>query len=186
MAVPVTPPLLIANAARGERDRRSVRRWRSLKFVGKPIGAHGHRRPAFRTHTVNIILAAHVVRSGGEINPLAVARPRVELLHSVIERQSLQLARNQREDVDVASARARGYEGELRAIGRIKRSRLFGRMRHENMRFAPGRGSDPNVAARHKSNLGASGAQRGLREVGSACRAGENGHERKSCQNSHD
>ncbi len=109
-----------------------------LKFVGETVGADGHGRSAFGADAIDVVLAADVVRSGGEINPLAIAGPRVELFHSVVEGETFQLVCGKREDINVAAAGARRHEGQFRAVGRIERTRLLGRMCDQNMGFAAG------------------------------------------------
>ena len=184
--MPVTPPLRVADASRGERHGRSVGSGRCLKFVRETVGADRHRRASVGTDAIDVVLAAHVVRAGGKVNPLAVARPGVELLGSVVERQALQFIGRQREDVNVASAGPCGHERQLRAVRRIERSRLFGRMRDQYVCFTPARGSHPNVATGNKRNLRTSRTQRRFREIRSARGTRKNGDEREKCQDSHD
>src|ERR1035437_6722061 len=140
MAVAVTPPLRIAHTPRGERDRRAAGRVAS--------GVDG----------IDVVLAGDFVRAGGEVDPLAVAAPGVELFHPIVEGEALQFIRGEGKDIDVAAAGAGGDERELRAVGRIERTRLLGWMCDEDVRFAAGGRGDPDIPSGNERDLGTGGA----------------------------
>ena len=168
MAVAVPPPLRIAVAARREGHGSAIRRGRGLKLVGEAVGAHRHRRSALHAHAIQIVLAADVLRSVREVDPAVVARPGVELVQAVVERQSLEFAGRQREDVDVATAGPRGNEGQLRPIGRVEGPRFLRGVGNQQMRFAAFGRHYPYVATGNEGDLRTCGTQRRLGEIGHA------------------
>src|SRR6266480_4416106 len=112
MAVPFAPPLGKAETMTGESDRTAVRRWRAEVFVGVKICGHWHGSAAVGTDAKDVVHPGDVAAAGGEIDPTAIRRPRVELIITVIESQAFQLAGVQREHVDVAISRARRNESQ--------------------------------------------------------------------------
>src|SRR5205085_10343741 len=95
-----------------------------------------HRRAAVNRDAEEIVHARNVTAGRREVEPAAVARPCVELIKGIIESEAAQVARVERQDVDVAVAGARGDEGELFTVGRIERARFVRRMRDEQTRRA--------------------------------------------------
>jgi hypothetical protein len=98
--------------------------------------------------------------------PAPVARPAVELVEAVVESQALDLARVEREDVDVSVARAGGDEGDAPPVGRVDRARFVRRVRDEKAGLSA-RGRDgPDVSPGGESYLRPVGRYRGLGVVG--------------------
>ncbi len=165
MAVPVAPPLRIAHTPRRERHRVAVRRRGRLKLVGEAIGTDGHRSASLGAHPVEVVLAPDVVGAVREVEPLAVARPGVELIQAVIESDALQISRGQREHIDIAVSRARGDEGQSLPVRRVQRPGLVGGMRDQQVRFASLGGRHPDVPTGDECDLRPRGAQRRLGQV---------------------
>ena len=128
-----------------------MRRRREI-FVGVEVAADLHRRAAIAADAIDIS-RADIATVRGEVNPAAVRRPGVELIVAVIKRQPLQIARINRQHIDVAVAGACRSEREFAPVRRIKRPRFGRRMRNQQVRIAAGRCHGPNIAARNKSDF---------------------------------
>ena len=116
MAVP--PPLSGCASPRGDRERASVGRGSREELVGIPIAADRHGRAAVRRNPIDIIhIAGKLVRIREEVQPLAIARPAVELIESVVVGHAPDVAGRKRQDVDVAAASARRHERKPGLVG---------------------------------------------------------------------
>ena len=115
MAVAFAPPLAAAETVAGEGDRAAIMRRGSLIFVRVKVAANSHRRAAVAADAKNV--RAHLEATRGEINPTAVSRPGVESIWGVVKGQPFQIARVEREQIDIAVAGARGDKGKLASIG---------------------------------------------------------------------
>ena len=162
VAVAMPPPLAERQAARRDRNRRPVGRRCGPVLRRIPIRCHRHRCAALGTHAKDVAHAGDVARRGGEVEPLSVVRPAVELVVRIVERDALQLTRGERQHVDVAVAGAGRHEREPRAIGRPFRPALVGRMRHEKSRVAASKRHRPDVAAGYEDDLLVIGRETGL------------------------
>ena len=167
MAVPVAPPLPRRVAARRHRQRSAVGRRRGEELVGVAIAADGRRRAAGGRDAVHVVHAAReIVRAREEVQVFPVARPAVELIRSVVVRHAPDVARRERQHVDVAAARARRHERQLRLVGRIDGMRLVRGVRDEEPRLAACGRHRPDVAARDERDLAAVSGDGRLRERG--------------------
>ena len=109
---------------------RAVGRRRREELVRVAIAADRHRRAAVSRHAIDVVHAARqVVAVRKEVQPLAIARPPVELIQPVVVGHALDVAGGEREDVDVAAAGPRRDERELRLVGREDRMGIVGRVR---------------------------------------------------------
>jgi hypothetical protein len=147
MRVAVAPPLARRVAARGERHEVARRRWRREVLVHVAVGRNGHGRAALGADAEDVVRAGHILRGGGEVQPLAIARPGVELLAAIVEGDALERARRELQHVDIAAAGAVGNKRQARAIGRVERPRFHRRMRHQQMRFPTPEGRGPDISA---------------------------------------
>ena len=170
MARALAPPLGRSDAPRREGEGRSVRRRGRKKLAGVAVGRDRHGRAAFRRNAVDVVHAGDVPAVRREVDPLAVGRPGIELLVGVVVGQALQLSRVERQDVNVAVARAVRGKGEPFAVGGEERARLGRRVRDEEVRRAAGRGRRPDVASRGEDDGAAVGRQRGLGQRGASRR----------------
>ena len=87
VTVAFTPPLAGGNTARGKGKRLSIRRGRAEELVGVTIGADEHRRAAGNADAMQII-EIDVATARGEIDPAAVLRPRIELIETIVKRET--------------------------------------------------------------------------------------------------
>jgi hypothetical protein len=185
MAVPVPPPLLVPIASRREGHGSAIGRWGGLELVSEAVGAHGHGSATFDADTEEVVLTANVVRATRKVDPAAVSRPGIQLLGAIVEGQAFEIARSEREHVDVAVAGSGRNECEARAIGRIEWARFIGGVRDQEVGLAALRGCHPNVAARNEGNLRAGGTQSGLGEIRNARPKGTHGTGQQQRETSH-
>ena len=123
MRVALAPPLARAVAARAERDRLPVGRRRGGELVREAIGGHRHRHAAGGADAIDVV-AGDLARARRVVDPLSVARPAIQQLVAVVERQPAQVAGRERQQVDVAAARAVGDERQRPAVGRVARAAI--------------------------------------------------------------
>jgi hypothetical protein len=151
----VAPPLAARDALGHQCDRLAVGRRRGLELVEIALVGNFQRSATARTDTEDIALVGDVVGRGGEVEPLAIARPGVERDGRVGVRDALERAGGEGEDVDVVGAGAGGLEGEVLAVGGVERARLVGGAGDEKMGLAAGGGRGPDVAAGGEGDLAA-------------------------------
>ena len=138
------PPLRTAESMPHESYRIAVMRRRGEIFVGKKIGADLHRRAPIAADAIDIG-RADITTIRCEVNPAAIRGPCVKLIAAVIKGQPLEIARVDRQHIDVAVARARGAKRESSPIRRIERTRFGCRMRNQQVRVATRRRHGPNI-----------------------------------------
>ena len=160
------PPLSRGRPARREGDGAAVRRRRRPVLVRVPVGAHRHGRPTLGADAEHVVHAGDLAARGREVEPLAVGRPRVELVEPVVERQAGEVAGRERQHVHVAAAGARRDERQSLPVGRVQRPRFVRGMRDEQPSDAAGRRHRPNVAAGRERDLAMVGRDPGLGECG--------------------
>ena len=165
VAVAFAPPLTRSDAARRKRDGGIVRRGRGEEFVRVAIRAHRQRRPAFGADAKDVVHSGDVAARRREVEPAAVARPRVELIVRVVKRDAAQFARVEREHVDVAPP-VRVEVKARRELGRIDGARFGGGVGDEQARFAAPRRDCPDVAAERDAISVRSGEMDGSAKYG--------------------
>jgi len=153
MGVAFAPPLRTGNPLGDKHDGFAVRQRRGFKLIHVALGGNFERRSTCCSHPEDVTLSGNVIHRRGEVEPLAVMRPRVERDARIRIGDALERSGSDREHINVIGTGARGLEGDARAIWRIERARFFRRAGDEEMRLSAVRGHDPQIAAGGERNF---------------------------------
>ncbi len=136
VGVTVAPPLRGADAFGDEGDLGAVGGGGGLEFVEVAVAGDFEGGATGRADSVDVSQAGDVGGGRGEVEPLTVAGPGVEVVGCVGVGDALGLAGGEGEDVGVAEAGAGGDEGEASAVGGVEGARLGGGVGDEQVGFA--------------------------------------------------
>ena len=165
VAAALAPPLVGRDAARDEREPLAVGRRRRAELVDVAIVGHRHRRAAVARHAKDVVHAGDVVARRAEVDPPAVARPAVELLEPVVQRQPADARRSRASARRCRRRRCASRRTRARVpSGENSGRRSFAGSAHEQARVAAGGRHRPDVAARRERDLAAVGRDARLGE----------------------
>ncbi len=151
--VAVPPPLAHGHPTADERDGVTVGRGCRVAVPAVRLGDDGHGRAAIGGDAVDVARPADLAAAAGEVEGPAVRRPGVEPVGGVVVRQPFQLARVEREDVDVAVARLGRHEREPPAVRRVERPEHVAQVGDQRRGIPAGGGDGPDPASRDERHL---------------------------------